>query len=326
MKNTMRKAFTLIELLVVIAIIAILAAILFPVLSQAREAAKDITKVSNAKQTGLAMLMYSVDSDDMLPLAVRFDDAMTSSQLPVTWQQFIQPYVKNFDMFIDPKVAGPNATGANREFQISQHMGVGTRAIGVFNGASTPGNDYFVVGPNWAPITGATDVRFDGFFGVGVGANVGGYAGLRYKAPAAAPYNGLNRTPSLSATEIENISSQIFQAYAANYDMWFGNGKVSSGGATWCNSGYGACSGSGPCGIAWSNTINITGPHARKLADSNGTGQYPASAACKYPNGSATFAAGDGSARSMNLRKVYEIKTLPNGTRVFHRFWPLGGL
>lgn len=48
------SGFTLIELLVVIAIIAILAAILFPVFAQAREAARKTTCLSNEKQLSLA--------------------------------------------------------------------------------------------------------------------------------------------------------------------------------------------------------------------------------------------------------------------------------
>jgi prepilin-type N-terminal cleavage/methylation domain-containing protein len=62
-----RRAFTLIELLVVIAIIAILAAILFPVFAQAKEAAKKTQCVSNTKQTALAAIMYAGDYDDVLP-------------------------------------------------------------------------------------------------------------------------------------------------------------------------------------------------------------------------------------------------------------------
>lgn len=62
-----RRAFTLIELLVVIAIIAILAAILFPVFAQAKEAAKKTTCVSDTKQTALSAMMYSTDFDDVLP-------------------------------------------------------------------------------------------------------------------------------------------------------------------------------------------------------------------------------------------------------------------
>ena len=52
-KTSNRKGFTLIELLVVIAIIAILAAILFPVFAQAKEAAKKTSCLSNTKQIAL---------------------------------------------------------------------------------------------------------------------------------------------------------------------------------------------------------------------------------------------------------------------------------
>ncbi len=65
--KSLRTGFTLIELLVVIAIIAILAAILFPVFAQAKDAAKQSVCVSNTKQLALAGIMYAGDFDDVLP-------------------------------------------------------------------------------------------------------------------------------------------------------------------------------------------------------------------------------------------------------------------
>src|SRR5260370_37162721 len=62
-----RRGFTLIELLVVIAIIAILAAMLLPGLSSAKERAKRSTCVNHLRQIGIAITLYASDSNEKMP-------------------------------------------------------------------------------------------------------------------------------------------------------------------------------------------------------------------------------------------------------------------
>src|SRR3569833_3324937 len=91
MLRTFRRAFTLIELLVVIAIIAILAAILFPVIAKAREAARATSCRSNEKQIATGMAMYVQNYDEMYP---------GRSAVSVGHCGYaIMPYVKYFDLF-----------------------------------------------------------------------------------------------------------------------------------------------------------------------------------------------------------------------------------
>src|SRR5688572_21607664 len=93
------RGFTLIELLVVIAIIAILAAILFPVFAQARERARQVGCLSNARQLSTALYIYAQDYDEnIVPASLRPAD----NSLPMIWSQIVQPYVKNEGIYLCP--------------------------------------------------------------------------------------------------------------------------------------------------------------------------------------------------------------------------------
>lgn len=134
------KAFTLIELLVVIAIIAILAAILFPVFAQAKEAAKKTASLSNIKQVGLGLIMYSSDVDDMSIRDTDWSFPSGPTYTPFTWSGWIQPYIKSEDLFKDPGHAlakekwtdlpqNPDLEYANKSYGISVYGYVVSTAI-----------------------------------------------------------------------------------------------------------------------------------------------------------------------------------------------------
>jgi len=90
----LRKGFTVIELLVVIAIIAILAAILFPVFSQAKVAAKKTQDLSNIKQIGTSIQLYAADNDDQ--------SVVKDEEADYDWFEPLQPYIKNRQVFRTP--------------------------------------------------------------------------------------------------------------------------------------------------------------------------------------------------------------------------------
>ncbi|MGV3617597.1 MAG: prepilin-type N-terminal cleavage/methylation domain-containing protein [Fimbriimonas sp.] len=94
-RNHTKQGFTLIELLVVIAIIAILAAILFPVFAQAKEAAKKTGCLTNLKNIGLGQQLYVGDYDDTYNM-LQYYTGWTDQ---VRWFDMLYPYIKNGEKF-----------------------------------------------------------------------------------------------------------------------------------------------------------------------------------------------------------------------------------
>lgn len=86
--------FTLIELLVVIAIIAILAAILFPVMSATMEKGRQTKCMNNMKQLSMAMLRYIDDNSGWFPLCWTSGDWVSG-----TWRERLYPFLKSRSVF-----------------------------------------------------------------------------------------------------------------------------------------------------------------------------------------------------------------------------------
>lgn len=123
------QGFTLIELLVVIAIISILAAILFPVFARARENARRSSCMSNLKQIGLGVMMYTQDYDERYPWTLMY----YSSSINANWRTSVQPYVKSTQVFVCPSSSAPSTVGTQG------HYGANTNLMAVqFNYGSIP--------------------------------------------------------------------------------------------------------------------------------------------------------------------------------------------
>src|SRR2546426_1688638 len=86
------RAFTLIELLVVIAIIAILAGLLLPALARAKGKGKSIKCLNNARQLGLAAVLYADDSKGLFPVRRDVD----------RWPTQLHPYYKSLEVLRCP--------------------------------------------------------------------------------------------------------------------------------------------------------------------------------------------------------------------------------
>lgn len=110
-----KSGFTLIELLVVIAIIALLAAILFPVFSRARENARRASCQNNLRQIGMGLVQYVQDYDERLPYsAIQQVDTYAfnyQNRSDVSWIGQVYPYIKSWQVFRCPSAISETTVG-----------------------------------------------------------------------------------------------------------------------------------------------------------------------------------------------------------------------
>jgi prepilin-type N-terminal cleavage/methylation domain-containing protein len=292
----LRKAFTLIELLVVIAIIAILAAILFPVFAQAKESAKNTAFLSNVKQAGTSQMIYGADYDDL------FSPTMASHPtLPIDlgWQDLVQPYMKNYELILNPKRPRFNPSDPLLYWLRMQHLAMPARAATSGN-ATVKANGYFA-GTHLGKV-----VRYEG---------VGGFANL---GDPTGDWLGRTAAPSYSNSQLENISTTALIVEGSNWDAWFS--LIAGDGSTLGPLNY--------C-IMWTPVqYNANGSnYSYPITTTTRKDQYDGLNACAVPKGRTTYVATDSSARSTDFRGAFyapTASTVTAGVNVLKGLNPTG--
>jgi prepilin-type N-terminal cleavage/methylation domain-containing protein len=298
MKSLSKRGFTLIELLVVIAIIAILAAILFPVFAQAKVAAKKTSVLSNAKQYGIAHLMYATDYDDMFSPVAGFHGEF---DLP-SWAVLIDPYVKNVAIIMDP--FSPAKITDNPMVINSQWAMPPRRSASIYCPASAEDTSGCAFGAYNSKtrneITGGARWIRDGIGGVYKKVGVENFwHSAGYK----------DSFPSLTTTQVGRPADTMLVTQANHFDMmWAQDWNPDETFRYW---------GDAPFNLYGNMNMN-TGPASRVGANGVDAGIVPVSqtALQKWPTGISVSVYTDGHAKAEPWRALHSRSVDgPNGTK-----------
>jgi prepilin-type N-terminal cleavage/methylation domain-containing protein len=200
-----KAAFTLVELLVVIAIIAILAAILFPVFAQTKEAAKKTRSLAQMRQLAAGVMMYAGDFDDTFPPATMRN--FTIGVTPIIWTQILEPYIKNKEIFIAPGSDAGYATDWNsrrvQSIGYSDATGFDPTSSAV-PGNAPPGTEGF---PSVVNFGAVEETARTGLFTVTPNGPAGDTTS-KHRGYVFNPYNGLNSPDGIYEKGLPMISDR----------------------------------------------------------------------------------------------------------------------